>query len=172
MNHMAEETPQPPPVTIVAASRDASNRPMRYQHNRRRSRADFDNDVPPSRPPSSPMERTRVRTRCSVAAARRTASAGARRGRDANNTISMRAAQRHRANLVVPAHSSRPQVVRRPDSRCIRGSTRKAIMTELSLGQFPRQVISPRSAGIFNFNLELRHPSERHTCTNSSRTVQ
>ena len=47
MNHMAEETPQTPPVTIVAASRDASNRPMRYQHDRRRSRADFDNDVPP-----------------------------------------------------------------------------------------------------------------------------
>ena len=44
---------------------------------------------------------------------------------------------------------------------------------ELSLGQFSRQVVvSPCSAGIFNFNLKLRNPSERHTCTNSSRAVQ
>ena len=32
--------------------------------------------------------------------------------------------------------------------------------------------VSPRSVRIFSFNLKLRHPSERHTCTNPSRTVQ
>ena len=38
--------------------------------------------------------------------------------------------------------------------------------------EFSRGDVSPRSVRIFSFNLKLRHPSERHKCTNSSRTVQ